>query len=96
MRCAPSDGSRNYASSATFPCAGKTACDSRSTRFLLTGVAWLIADAPASRGGLYYFCLWMVPLGTSFAFFMILRQIVQHGNADRERFTNTRIFLVNP
>jgi fatty acid desaturase len=43
----------------------------------------------------YFFVLWMVPLGTSFAFFMILRQIVQHGNADRERFTNTRIFLVN-
>jgi fatty acid desaturase len=43
----------------------------------------------------YYFVLWMVPLGTSFAFFMILRQIVQHGNADRERFTNTRVFLVN-
>jgi fatty acid desaturase len=27
---------------------------------------------------------------------MILRQIVQHGNANRERFTNTRIFLVHP
>ena len=27
---------------------------------------------------------------------MILRQLVQHGNADRERFTNTRVFLVHP
>lgn len=53
---------------------------------LLTGMPWW----------LFFFILWLVPLGTSFAFFMILRQIVQHGNADRERFTNTRVFLVNP
>jgi fatty acid desaturase len=45
---------------------------------------------------LFYFVLWLVPLGTSFAFFMILRQLVQHGNADCERFTNTRVFLVHP
>jgi fatty acid desaturase len=45
---------------------------------------------------LFYCVLWLVPLGTSFAFFMILRQLVQHGNADCERFTNTRIFLVHP
>ena len=37
-----------------------------------------------------------MPIGTSFSFYMILRQLVQHGNADRERFTNTRIFLVHP
>jgi fatty acid desaturase len=45
---------------------------------------------------LYFFLLWLVPLGTSFSFFMVLRQIVQHGNADRERYTNTRVFHVNP
>ena len=44
---------------------------------------------------LYYFGLWMVPLGSSFAFFMILRQIVQHGNAGQGRYTNTRIFHVH-
>ena len=27
---------------------------------------------------------------------MILRQWVQHGNADRGRYTNTRVFLVGP
>jgi fatty acid desaturase len=43
---------------------------------------------------LYYLVLWVVPLFTSFAFFMILRQIVQHGNADRAWLTNTRTFLV--
>ena len=43
---------------------------------------------------LYYFVLWLLPIFTSFAFFMILRQIVQHGNADRSWLTNTRTFLV--
>jgi fatty acid desaturase len=45
---------------------------------------------------LYYLVLWVVPLGTSFALFMILRQLVQHGNADQGRLTNTRVFFVNP
>jgi fatty acid desaturase len=51
----------------------------------LTGLPWPV----------YYIVLWLVPLGTSFSFCMLLRQIVQHGNAGRERFTNTRIFLVS-
>jgi fatty acid desaturase len=38
--------------------------------------------------------LWVVPMLTTFGFFMILRQVVQHGNATRDRYTNTRIFLV--
>jgi fatty acid desaturase len=40
--------------------------------------------------------LWIVPLFTTFPLFMIMRQWVQHGNADRGRLTNTRVFLVNP
>jgi len=44
----------------------------------------------------YYFALWLAPLGTSFSFFMILRQLVQHGNADRGWLTNTRTFFVQP
>jgi fatty acid desaturase len=44
--------------------------------------------------GLYYLLLWFFPLSTTFSFFMLLRQIVQHGNATGDRFTNTRIFLV--
>jgi fatty acid desaturase len=58
-------------------------------------VAWLTL-LTAMPWWLFYIVLWLIPLGTSFAFFMILRQLVQHGNADRERFTNTRIFEVNP
>jgi fatty acid desaturase len=45
---------------------------------------------------LYYALLWLVPLFTSFSFFMILRQIVQHGNGDRGWLTNTRVFFVAP
>lgn len=59
----------------------------------VTGLAWL-TYVTGKPWYLYYFVLWMVPLGTSFAYFMILRQIVQHGNADQERYTNTRIFHV--
>jgi fatty acid desaturase len=43
----------------------------------------------------YYLVLWLVPIFSSFAFFMILRQIVQHGNADRSWVTNTRTFFVH-
>ena len=44
----------------------------------------------------YFGMLWLVPLFTTFPLFMILRQWVQHGNADRGRYTNTRVFLVGP
>ena len=44
----------------------------------------------------YFGLLWIVPLFTTFPLFMIMRQWVQHGNADRGRYTNTRVFLVNP
>ena len=43
-----------------------------------------------------YGLLWIVPLFTFFPLFMIMRQWVQHGNGDRGRYTNTRVFLVNP
>ena len=44
----------------------------------------------------YYFFYWLVPIFTSFAFFMILRQLVQHGNGGRGWLTNTRVFLIRP
>lgn len=58
------------------------------------GTAWL---------ALYYgrfafylvLLLWFVPILTSFSLYMMLRQVVQHSNADRGWLTNTRIFLVN-
>jgi fatty acid desaturase len=62
---------------------------------VFTAIAWatVLSGMP---WWLFYLVLWLLPLGTSFAFFMVLRQIVQHGNADQERFTNTRVFLVSP
>ena len=44
----------------------------------------------------YYVLLWILPLFTTFPLFMILREWLQHGNADRGRYTNSRIFIVNP
>jgi fatty acid desaturase len=44
----------------------------------------------------YFAILWVVPVFTAFPLFMILRQWVQHGNADRGRYTNTRVFLAGP
>lgn len=62
---------------------------------LFASLAWItrLTGAPAA---LYYFLLWVLPLFTSFSFFMILRQIVQHGNGDRGWLTNTRTFLLGP
>jgi fatty acid desaturase len=57
-------------------------------------LAWVthLTEVPAWA---YYGLLWLVPLFTSFAFFMILRQWVQHGNGDRGWLTNTRVFFVD-
>lgn len=62
---------------------------------LFTAIAWA-EYLTAARVWRYFFLLWLVPLFTTFSFFMILRQLVQHGNGDRGRLTNTRTFLVNP
>lgn len=65
----------------------------------ITLVLWSLAWLTYATGlpwGIYFIMLWLVPLVTSFSFCMILRQIVQHGNAGQDRFTNTRIFHVNP
>jgi fatty acid desaturase len=62
---------------------------------LFTSMAWInfLTGKPA---GLYFVLLWVVPILTSFSFFMILRQLVQHGNGDRGFLTNTRTFFVHP
>lgn len=43
-----------------------------------------------------FFLLWLTPMFTSFSFFMVLRQLVQHGNGGRGFLTNTRVFSVSP
>jgi fatty acid desaturase len=62
---------------------------------LFTGLA-AITKLTGYPAVLIYVLLWLVPLFTSFSFFMILRQLVQHGNGDRGKLTNTRTFLVAP
>ncbi len=61
---------------------------------LFYGLAWLSLLVDSWAAG-YYILLWIVPIFTSFSFFMILRQIVQHGNGGRGWLTNTRVFFVN-
>lgn len=61
---------------------------------VFNAIAWL-TQLTGQPWALWYFLLWLVPLFTAFSFFMILRQVVQHGNAGSDRLTNTRIFHVN-
>jgi len=61
---------------------------------VFNAIAWL-THLTGQPWALYYFLLWLVPLFTMFSFCMILRQVVQHGNATQDRLTNTRIFHVN-
>jgi fatty acid desaturase len=57
-------------------------------------IAWLsLVVTPWAAA--FYLLLWVLPIFTSFSFFMILRQLVQHGNGDRGWLTNTRVFFVN-
>ncbi|MFO0949106.1 MAG: fatty acid desaturase [Planctomycetota bacterium] len=46
--------------------------------------------------GPYFLLLWVVPLVTSFAYFMVLRDVYQHANADDGKFTNSRVFFCDP
>jgi fatty acid desaturase len=61
---------------------------------LFTGLAWITLRT-GEWAALYYMLLWVVPIFTSFSFFMILRQLVQHGNGGRGWLTNTRTFFVH-
>jgi fatty acid desaturase len=62
---------------------------------VFNGLAWLTLNVNPYAAA-FYLLLWVVPIFTSFSFFMILRQIVQHGNGGRGWLTNTRVFRVNP
>jgi fatty acid desaturase len=88
---------RLYSQSRIHPViAGKPMTLMRITHITIvfTALAWLslLVDPWAS---LYYLLLWLAPIFTSFSFYMILRQLVQHGNGGRGWLTNTRVFVVN-
>ncbi len=48
------------------------------------------------KSAVYVALLWFVPLLTSFPFFMLLRDVYQHSNADSGRLTNSRVFFADP
>jgi fatty acid desaturase len=62
---------------------------------LISGLAWL-SYLTGEPWGLYALILWAAPLLTTFAFFMIVREEIQHGEAGRQPFTHTRNFQGNP
>ncbi len=63
---------------------------------------WLLAAlgfihaATFGKSTVYVLLLWVLPLGTSFMYFMLLRDVYQHTNADGGRLSNTRVFLIDP
>jgi fatty acid desaturase len=59
---------------------------------VLAQIRW----ATDGRSAIYPLLLWVVPLGTSFMFFMYLRDVYQHSNADAGRLTNSRVFFTDP
>jgi fatty acid desaturase len=69
----------------------------RATFFTLvfSTIAWANLFT-GQRCGMYVLAFWVLPLMTTFPLFMVLRQIVQHGNSDRGWLTNTRVFLCHP
>jgi fatty acid desaturase len=50
----------------------------------------------AGRSAIYPILLWFLPLVTTFMFFMFLRDVYQHSNADDGRLTNSRVFFTDP
>jgi fatty acid desaturase len=57
----------------------------------LAHVRW----STGGRSAIYPVLLWIVPLSTSFTFFMFLRDVYQHSNADDGRLTNSRVFFTD-
>jgi fatty acid desaturase len=64
-----------------------------------TALLEVLAHLRWSTGGassLYFTVLWFVPLLSSFMFYMFLRDVYQHSNADAGRLTNSRVFFTDP
>jgi fatty acid desaturase len=63
---------------------------------LVYGALSALELAGYGKAWTYYGLYWILPLFLTFPVFMILREWLQHGNADRGRLTNTRVFLTDP
>jgi fatty acid desaturase len=62
---------------------------------LLAALAAL-RHATGGRSVVYVWLLWLVPMMTTFMFYMLLRDVYQHANADDGRLTNSRVFFADP
>ncbi len=59
---------------------------------VLAAIRW----ATSGHSAIYPLLLWFVPLVSSFPFFMLIRDVYQHSNADSGRLTNSRVFFTDP
>jgi fatty acid desaturase len=59
---------------------------------ILAHLRWATGGVSA----IFFILLWLVPLTSSFMFFMFLRDVYQHSNADSGRLTNSRVFFADP
>jgi fatty acid desaturase len=55
-----------------------------------------VRSATLGRSAIYPVLLWLVPLNTSFIYFLLLRDVYQHANAPIGRLTNSRVFFPDP
>jgi fatty acid desaturase len=81
----------------------KQVCSSKLTSILrlgwITGLETILAVSMYVTGyewGVYFWLLWMLPLFTSFPYYMLLRDLYQHANADDGKLTNSRVIFCNP
>jgi len=58
-------------------------------------VAWA-RYATGLEWGVYVWLLWMLPMFTSFPYYMLLRDLYQHANADDGKLTNSRVIFPHP
>lgn len=62
---------------------------------VLAGLA-VLRHQTDGKSMLYVLLLWIVPLISTFPFYMLLRDVYQHSNADSGRLTNSRVFFADP
>ena len=63
---------------------------------LLLAILAYLHRATGGISTISFITLWLVPLGSSFMFFMYLRDVYQHSNADAGRLSNSRVFFTDP
>lgn len=65
----------------------------------LTCVELILSLSRAHLGpqwGAYFYLLWVVPLFSTWPYFMLLRDLYQHANTDDGKLTNSRVIVVHP